>query len=93
MMPSKSDRKAWPAFAIVMLIAAAFLYILGLQDVLLAGLAGPVATVFGYLGLAFSLTIGVDLFVIVAVYILEMIVSRLKGVQVVYGSSGYPPVG
>jgi hypothetical protein len=93
MMPSSSDRKAWPAFALIMVIVAAGLYILGLQDVMMAGLARPVATVFGYLGLAFSLTIGVDLFVIMAVYIFEWMISRLKGVEVVYGSSEYPPSG
>lgn len=93
MMPSTSDRKAWPAFALIMVIVAAALYILGLQDVMMAGLAGPVATVFGYLGLAFSLTIGVDLLVIMAVYLFEWLISRLKGVEVVYGSSEYPPSG
>jgi hypothetical protein len=91
MMPSASDRKAWPAFAIIMIVLAAILYVIGLQDVLVAGLAGPVATVFGYLGLAFSMTIGVDLFVIAAILILESIISRIKGVEVVYGSSQFPP--
>ncbi len=93
MMPSASDRKAWPAFAIIMIVVLAILYVVGLQDVLIAGLAGPVATVFGYLGLAFSLTIGLDLFVIVAILILESIISRIKGVEVVYGSSQFPPSG
>jgi hypothetical protein len=87
MMPSSSDRKAWPAFALIMLALALILYVIGLQDLMIAGLAGPVATVFGYLGLAFSLTIGVDLFMILFVYILEWIISRFKGVEVVYGSS------
>ena len=49
--------------------------------------------IFGYLGLAFSLTIGVDIFVIMTIYILEWIVSRIKGVEVVYGSSEFPPAG
>ena len=89
MMPSSSDRKAWPAFALIMLALALILYVIGLQDLMIAGLAGPVATVFGYLGLAFSLTIGVDLFMILFVYILEWIISRFKGVEVVYGSSDY----
>jgi len=93
MMPSASDRKAWPAFAIIMIIVLAILYVVGLQDVLIAGLAKPVATVFGYLGLAFSLTIGVDLFVILTILILESIISRIKGVEVVYGSSQFPPSG
>jgi hypothetical protein len=93
MMPSSSDRKAWPAFALIMLALALILYVIGLQDLMIAGLAGPVATVFGYLGLAFSLTIGVDLFMILFVYILEWIISRFKGVEVVYGSSDYTSSG
>lgn len=91
MMPSASDRKAWPAFAIILLLLALVLYILGAQDLLIAGLAGPLATVFGYLGLAFSLTIGVDFFVILFVYVVEWIISRVKGVEVVYGGSEIPP--
>jgi hypothetical protein len=69
------------------------LYLLGLADVIVAGLAGPVATVFGYLGLAFSLTIGVDLFVIMAIALLEWMISRIRGVEVVYGSSEFPSSG
>ena len=93
MMPSSSDRRAWPAFAVIMIAAALLLYLLGLADVIVAELAGPVATVFGYLGLAFSLTIGVDLFVIMAIALLEWMISRIRGVEVVYGSSEFPSSG
>jgi hypothetical protein len=91
MMPSASDRRAWPAFILIMGITAVILYIIGLQELLLIGLAGPVATVFGYLALAFSLIIGVNLFSIFLIYCIEWILSRIKGVDLVYSKADTPP--
>lgn len=85
MMPSASDRRAWPAFAAIMVVFALVLVLLGLQDDLLNTIAGPAATVFGHLGLAYSLVIGVDLFFIFVIFLVEQLVSRLKGVELVYG--------
>jgi len=85
MMPSTSDRRAWPAFALIMVAFAIFLYFLGLMDVFVETLIGPAAIVFGYLGLAYSLVIGVDLFFMFCIWIVEWIISRIKGVDVVYG--------
>ena len=85
MMPSTSDRRAWPAFALIMVAFAIFLYFLGLMDVFVETLIGPAAIVFGYLGLAYSLAIGVDLFFMFCIWIVEWIISRIKGVNVVYG--------
>jgi len=87
MMPSSSDRRAWPAFAVIMVVFAVVLYFLGLADVFVDLLIGPAATVFGYLGLAYSLVIGVDIFFIFLIYIIESLVGRIKGVDVVYGSN------
>jgi len=86
MMPSSSDRRAWPAFALIMIGFAIILFLLGLADVFVERLVGPAATVFGYLGLAYSLVIGVDLFFIFLIYIVESLISRIKGVDVVYSS-------
>lgn len=91
MMPSASDRRAWPAFIFIMVVVAIILYIIGLQDLLLLGLAGPVATVFGYLALAFSLIIGVNLFSMFIIYIIEWLLSRIKGVDLVYSKADIPP--
>ncbi len=88
MMPSPSDRRAWPAFALSLVTAAVVLYVLGLQDLMFMGLTGPVATVFGHLGTAFSFSIGVDLLVIMLIYSVEWLVGRIKGVELVYGQSG-----
>jgi hypothetical protein len=85
MLPSPSDRRAWPAFIILLIVGAGLLYLLQMQDLLLDGLVGPVATVFGFLGLAFTMAIGVDLVFIFVIYVVETVISRLKNVELVYG--------
>jgi len=85
MMPSKSDRRAWPAFVVTMIILAGFVYLLGLQVEVTNGLVRPLLAVFSYLGIAYSVAIGVDLFVMLILVTLEAIVGRIKGVSVVYG--------
>jgi hypothetical protein len=85
MMPSPSDRRAWPAFALSMLTAAVVLYVLGLQELMIMGITGPIAAVFGHLGTAFSLSIGVDLLVILLIYSVEWLIGRIKGVELIYG--------
>lgn len=82
MMPSASDRRAWPAFLVILAILAAVVLLLNLQD----RVVGPAGALFGYLGLAFSLAIGVDLVFMVLIGLLETTISRLKGVEVVYES-------
>lgn len=93
MMPSASDRRAWPAFLLIMAVSAVVLYLIGLQELLLLGLAGPVATVFGYLGMAFSLIIGINLFASFIIYCIEWLLSRIKGVDLVYSKVDIPPPG
>ena len=85
MLPSASDRRAWPAFILAMTILAGVVYLLGIQREVASGLAGPAATIFGYLGIAFSVAIGTDILVMLVLALLEALVSRLKGVNVVYG--------
>lgn len=85
MMPSAADRRAWPAFIALMSVAAVVLYILGFQDIMWAGLAGPAATVFGYLGMAFSMTIAVNLVFMGIIVALESLIGRIRGQHVEYG--------
>lgn len=87
MMPSKSDRRAWPAFLVAMIILAGLVYLLGIQGEVANNLARPVLAMFSYLGIAFSVAIGVDLVVMLIIILLESIISRIKGVSVVYGQS------
>ena len=91
MLPSRSDRRAWPAFLLVMGILTGVVYLLGLQQVVAEGLAGPSATVFGYLSIALSMAIGVDLFFMLLIYTTESLISRIRGVSVVYGPADGQP--
>lgn len=85
MLPSKSDRRAWPAFLLILLGVAVFLNLIGLQERLAERVAGPTVTVLGYLGTAFSIAVAVDLVFVLAIALLESLFSRLRGMSVVYG--------
>ncbi|MDT8307080.1 MAG: hypothetical protein RRC07_14205 [Anaerolineae bacterium] len=85
MLPSPSDRRAWPAFIVLLVVGAAVLLLLRQQAFLVNGLTGPVATVFGFVGLALTLAIGVDLVFMLIIFLVETVVSRLKKVQIQYG--------
>ena len=87
MMPSASDRRAWPAFVLTMIVVAVIAYFLGMTDAVMANLAGPVVTIFGYLGVALSMAIAVDLVFMALIALLEAIVGRVKGVSVRYNSN------
>ena len=86
MMPSTSDRRAWPAFLLTMVVIATIAFLLGLTDAIMTNFAQPVTAVFGYLGVALSMSIGVDLVFMAIIALLEGIVSRIKGVSVRYNA-------
>ncbi|MCA9996388.1 MAG: hypothetical protein KDE56_11605 [Anaerolineales bacterium] len=92
MLPSPSDRRAWPAFLLIMAVLTAVLFLIGLDDEIMAGLAGPAATVFGYLGTGMSMAIGINILFMLLIAALEALISRIRGVHVIYGSS-QPPEG
>lgn len=87
MLPSASDRRAWPAFILGLIILALVLYFLGLSDMVINELARPAAVVFGYLGIAFGVAIGANLFFMLLIATVEYLIGRIKGVSVVYGAS------
>ncbi len=78
MMPSASDRRAWPAFLAMIGGAALLLFLLDLQGVLWKGLAGPTAVIFGYLGLILAMAITVDFVVILIILSLEVVAAKLQ---------------
>lgn len=87
MMPSRSDRRAWPAFLLLMSALALILYLLGVRSDSLLGLSGLATRVFGFLGLALSMSIAVDIMFMLLIAALEALVGRITGVNVVYGKS------
>lgn len=88
MLPSRSDRHAWPAFLVIMGIVSLVIAFLGRNTAMLDNLARPVSILFGYLGTAFSLAIAVDLLCMGGIALAEWILSRLRGASVVYGRRG-----
>ena len=85
MMPSRSDRRAWPAFLFTMVVVIIILSLLGWTGVIIDSLEGPAATMFSYLGLALSMAIGVNFIFMGIIAIFETLLGRAKGVSVVYG--------
>ncbi|MCA9901409.1 MAG: hypothetical protein H6654_13155 [Ardenticatenaceae bacterium] len=85
MMPSRSDRRAWPAFLLTLFVTLVILALLGWTGVIIDNLAGPAATVLGYLGLALSMAIGVNVLFMALIAGFEGMAGRAKGVSVVYG--------
>lgn len=90
MMPSASDRKAWPAFLVVV---GALLLVLFMVDgeLVVRGLSRPVSTLFGFLATAFSLAIGVDFVFMIVIALVEQFISRIRGVELVYSQVELPP--
>lgn len=84
MMPSPSDRRAWPAFFLILIAISVLVYLLGYETVLWQGLTGPIATVLGYLALAFTITIPVNLFFILLIWMIEVVSIRLRGRYIDY---------
>lgn len=90
MMPSRSDRRAWPALLLLLAGLTVLLYVAGFLPALLGNLRQPASAAFGYLGLALGLAIVVNMVSMMILAVLEIIISRLKGVSVSYGRSGAP---
>jgi hypothetical protein len=86
MLPSKSDRHAWPAFLVILGVAVAVVAFLARGTALFDQLARPVTTFFGYLGTAFSIALAVGLICMIGIATLEWLLGRARGASVVYGS-------
>ena len=86
MMPSPSDRRAWPMLGVV--IGTTVVILLGLEQLGTTGLLehtlAPLATVCVYITLAFVLTILVDILFIIVIWLMELIFGRLSGRRINY---------
>lgn len=84
MMPSPSDRKAWPLLGFILAVLFVLLYVAGFQDVMWQTLIGPINHFASYLLLAFAITIIVDLFFMLGILLVEWIVTKLLGRKIDY---------
>jgi hypothetical protein len=85
MLPSRSDRHAWPAFLLWMAVLTIAVAFLTRGTTLLDSLAAPVATLFGYLAAALWIAIAVDILFALVIAVLEWLLGRMRGMSVVYG--------
>jgi len=85
MLPSKSDRHAWPAFLLWLGGLTIVVAFVTRGSAVLDNLAGPVATFFGYLAVALYIAIAVDILFMILIAAAEWLLSRARGMSVVYG--------
>jgi hypothetical protein len=84
MMPSASDRRAWPLLLLALAALGALTYWAGFGPLLARQLAGPATAGLQIVASAFTLTIGIDLAAVGVVWALESGLSRLTGLKVQY---------
>ena len=84
MMPSPSDRKAWPLVGMILTILLFLFYFAGFEDAMWQALIGPVTDLAGYLLLAFAITIVVDIFFVAVILIFELTVTKLLRKKISY---------
>ncbi|MCL4871867.1 MAG: hypothetical protein KJ063_23150 [Anaerolineae bacterium] len=88
MMPSASDRRAWPTFFLILAAVFLLIYLLGLAEFIFTGLLLPATAFFSYLALAFSLTILVNLVFILFIGGVEWLLGQLFGAELIYRRPG-----
>lgn len=83
MMPSPSDRQAWPSVILVMALVGAMVFIIGGMTLIRA--VSPVATDgLRWLMAAFAITAFIDVIVIAALFLFRALVERVSGRRLRY---------
>lgn len=85
MLPSESDRRAWPGLIFTVLGFAIVAYFFDMREAIMAGVLGEGAQLFTYLGIALTLTIVLDLVAMIVLAIVEGLLSKLLRKRVRYG--------
>lgn len=84
MMPSGPDRRGWSAVIVAVILLSLTVTFLGLGETIWAMLGGPLTEVMGTLAAIFTPIIGLNIFAIGLVWLLEQTLGRLTGQQVEY---------
>ena len=84
MLPSASDRRAWPGVIALMLALGGVLAFIGFGPAVAQALAAPVEAVMRGLAVAFTITVGLDVACLPFLAMLEWMLVRLTGRQVHY---------
>lgn len=84
MLPSASDRRAWPVIAIGLVVLGVVIYALDLTDMLMQALGSTLAQAFQFIALAFTITVVLNLLIMPLIYMAEQGLVRLTGQRVEY---------
>jgi len=84
MLPSASDRRAWLPSAVLVALLGGLLVYAGFGPVLAQTLAAPLDAATRALAAAFTLTIGLNLFIAPFVWLIERALMRVTGLKVDY---------
>lgn len=84
MLPSPTDRQAWPPVLIFVLAAGALVWVTGLGPTFAEGLAAPLRIALRWLALAYTLTIVAVLPFAALIALMEKLLERVKGCRVTY---------
>ena len=71
MMPSSSDRRAWPTLGILIVVLGLALYYVGMPATIQTALSNMIIDAVRVIATAFTVTIGVDIVVIPVLYSIE----------------------
>jgi hypothetical protein len=84
MLPSASDRRAWPVLALAVALVGGLLFYAGFGPSLINALAQPVDAALRALAFAFSVTVGLNLLLMPFVWAAETFLTRLTGQVINY---------
>jgi len=84
MLPSASDRRAWPFVALLLILLGSVLFYAGFGPLVAQSLVEPVERAVRAMAVVFTITVGVDLLVIPVIGLLELVVIRVTGLRVEY---------
>jgi hypothetical protein len=84
MLPSASDRRAWPLVAFLIAALGGVMFYAGFGPVLVETLSGPLDAAVRALAAAFTITVGLDLFFAPLIWAAEKGLIRVTGMKVEY---------
>ncbi len=85
MMPGTEDRRGWWVIGAAVGIVVLFLTIIGLQQIAVNLLQGPIAKALSALTAVFGTVLAVDLVFAVIIWVIEAVLERATGHRVEYG--------
>jgi hypothetical protein len=84
MLPSRSDRQAWPPILLFLIALGLLGWIAGLGPTIIASLERPLASAMRWLTTVCALIIAADVVFLFIIALVEKLLERIKGVQVAY---------